>query len=424
MNQRSFWSPGKGRRLKLAYFSPLPPIASGVADYSGDLLPLLARQFDLTLFTPDPSTVSHEIDRQFKIRPLSDYPGIRLEFDLPIYQMGNSIHHDFVYRQALRYPGIVVLHDYFIGHLLATINGSDVLYGNYIRELAYNLGLAGIELGWQVRYSRRPYPLFSLPLNRRLLDRAVGVIVHSRYGARLLQDRLSHERIGLIPQMMAPRTGQSLRDRLVDDLNMQPDSVLFASLGQVTANKQIDKALRAFARLLNSHPNCRYLVIGGASPDVDLAGLIQELDLGRAVHWTGYVSGLQNFLDWISTADVVVNLRQPTLGETSAAVLRSMAAGQPVVVTDHGWYSELPDDVCVKIPPGDQEALYLAMLELVEDAARRERTGLQALSYIKQHHDPAACARLYGAFFENILAQISSKYSGETAAKISSRESS
>lgn len=416
MNMGSAWSQGK-RRLRLAYFSPLPPTASGIADYSAELLPYLARQFDVILFTPDPTAVAHELGKQFEIRPVSEFPDLRLDFDLPIYQAGNSIHHDFVYHQALRYPGIVVIHDYFIGHLVAEISGSDLLYGNYIRELAYNLGPEGIELGWQVRYSRQPYPLYSLPLNHRLLDRAVGVIAHSRYVARRLKNRVSDARIGLVPQLMAPQTGKSLRDRLVADLNIKPDSVLFASVGQVTANKQIDKVLHTFTRLLKSHPNCRFLIIGESSGEVDLPGMIQEFNLGGLVHSTGFVPDFQSFLDWIATADVVVNLRWPTLGETSAAVLRSMAAGRPVIVYDHGWYSELPEEVCTHITPDDQEALYLAMMDLVKDTSRREQMGRRAIEYIKQEHDPAACAQQYGAFVEHILATIDSKFSEKAAAR-------
>ena len=66
-----------------------------------------------------------------------------------------------------------------------------------------------------------------------------------------------------------------------------------------------------------------------------------------------YVESFDAFVDWAATADVVLNLRYPTLGETSGAALRVMAAGRPLVVFDHGWYGELPDEAAVKVPPLD-----------------------------------------------------------------------
>ena len=67
------------------------------------------------------------------------------------------------------------------------------------------------------------------------------------------------------------------------------------------------------------------------------------------------------FLDYrdfeaaIGACDLCTNLRYPTAGETSASLLRVLALGRPVVVSDYAQMAELPDEVVVKAPLGEDE---------------------------------------------------------------------
>ncbi|HET6899146.1 MAG TPA: glycosyl transferase family 1, partial [Vicinamibacteria bacterium] len=84
---------------RLAVWSPLPPSPSGIADYVAESLPALAHHFDVV-------TVSEE--------PRSAPPPA----DLDLYHLGNSPAHGFVYRAARARPGVVVLHDWNLHHLV------------------------------------------------------------------------------------------------------------------------------------------------------------------------------------------------------------------------------------------------------------------------------------------------------------------
>ena len=133
---------------RIAYFGPLPPMRSGVADYSYKLLPYLARLADITLFVAD-WQVSHPLAERFTIHPIERYPLIRQDYDVAIYQMGNSEYHQGFYSMLLRYPGIVVLHEYFLHHLAAYTIGQGS-YARYAQEIGYALGLQGLEIAHQV----------------------------------------------------------------------------------------------------------------------------------------------------------------------------------------------------------------------------------------------------------------------------------
>lgn len=120
---------------------------------------------------------------------------------------------------------------------------------------------------------------------------------------------------------------------------------------------------------------------------------------------TGYLVDTRDFVSWIAAADVLVNLRYPTVGETSATALRGLAAGRPVIVSDHGWYAELPDDACIKVPPNDGEALYQAMRRLAGDPTLRREIGHRAAAYAQREHSLASAAQRYLDFIRETVAR-------------------
>jgi glycosyltransferase involved in cell wall biosynthesis len=173
----------------------------------------------------------------------------------------------------------------------------------------------------------------------------------------------------------------------------------------VISIKQVTVALEAFARLRADFPQARYVVVGDElKQDLDLQAWLQQRNLGDAVISTGYLQDTQHFVSWIAAADVLVNLRYPTVGETSATALRGLAAGRPVIVSDHGWYAELPDNACVKVAPNDSEALYQAMRCLAQNPTLRRAIGQRAAAYAQREHSLAAAAQKYLEYIEKIVA--------------------
>lgn len=400
------------RRLRLAAFSPLPPARSGIADYSAALLPALARRAELTVYAPDPEGVSATVRQRHNVRPAAAYEDERWEHDVALYQMGNSTHHEAVYKMALRYPGVVVLHDVGLHHFVAhrTIGRGE--YAGFVREMGYSLGVEGVRQAWAIRYGEMDHPLTEVPLNDRLVDASLGVLVHSGHAQRLLQRDHPQRPVYVVPHLRLDDGDGTQRPELPWSGHAWPRHVIvFGSFGQITAAKRVEDALRAFARLRASVPEARYLIAGEAQDDANLEAVLAELDLEEEVFCTGYVEDLEAFAGWIERADVVVNLRHPTVGETSGTALRALGAGRPVIVYDHGWYGELPDDVALKVPPLDQEALLAAMRRLAEDPEERRRRGERGRAYVAEQHHPDKAAGAYVSAINEILEDVS----GESA---------
>lgn len=385
-------------RPQIAYFSPLPPTPSGIADHSAELLPYLAAYANITLFADDPEQVAAALKAQFPIRPYHTYPTAHWQYDLPLYHMGNSRHHDALYTLSLRYPGLVVLHELGLHHFIAdrTIGEGDRV--GYIRELAY----AQHGPGPDYLSHLQPDDLYHLALNNRLIDISIGMIVHSRY----VQERVLRVRPSiptrLIPELMTPQTGQAHRR---PEMHAPDEAVIFASLGQITAHKQIELALRAFHRVRRTNPLAYFLIVGEAptSEAETLAALIAQLNLEPFVYQTGFIPTLPEFVNWLLLADVVLNLRHPTIGETSAIALRAMGAAKPLIVFDQGWYREIPNGAALKIPPLDEGALVKAMGRLGENADLRRQMGEAGQQYIRSQCAPEEVAAAYGNFIRSLL---------------------
>lgn len=391
--------------LRLAYFSPLPPTRTGIADYSCELLPYLAQRANVTLFVE--GSVDEALRQQFPTYPLAEYAFRRWDFGAALFHMGNSRQHASFYHTFRRFPGILVLHDYVLHHFLADQTAGQGNFPAYSRELGYELGVAGIDLALDIQYQRQPHPLFDLPLNQRLLDLSLGVIGHSHCVTERVRARTSRP-VGVVPALMDAGPVDEMRQpELRARLNLPPQTLLFGSFGQVTAARQMDVVLRAFAQLQQTMPRVHYLIVGEAHPEVDLPALIAALGLHDCVTHLGFVADLAEFVGWIGSVDVVVNLRQPTAGETSATALRALAAGRPLIVSDDGWYAELPGEVALKAPTPTHPADLLPLLQtLAQQPARRQVMGQAARVYVQARHSGPAVADAYLTFIEGVLRQL------------------
>jgi glycosyltransferase involved in cell wall biosynthesis len=104
----------------------------------------------------------------------------------------------------------------------------------------------------------------------------------------------------------------------------------------------------------------------------------------------------------MASVDVCVNLRHPTMGETSGTTIRSLSLGKPLVVSDVGWFSELPGEAALKIPVDDDEVetLEAALELLVERDDVRHAMGSAAADLARREHDLGRVADLYAAALE------------------------
>lgn len=391
--------------MRLAYFSPLSPIRSGVSAYSEDLLPHLAKYAEIDLFVDDYEPTNLSVVEQFAVHPRLVYGSRRWAYDAPLYHLGNNLYHKGIYRSCLQYPGIVVLHDYILHGL---VGGMTLVLGDrsrYIREMGYCHGLEGSRRGWRIANNQEPSPSHGVPLNRRVLDASLGVVVHSDYARRLILQTAPCARVAKV-NMGIPllATSSQAKARAREELGLSSDCLLVASFGFISREKRVEVLLSAFACLLQDRPEARCMLVGQPLADYGVETLVRSKGLEEHVTLTGYLP-YDAYREIMQATDIAVNLRYPTMGETSASVLRLLSLGVPTIVSKVGWFDELPDDCCYKVSPGkgEEEALWRWMRHLASDRQERKEMGERARNYVANNHSLDEAARCYVALILSVL---------------------
>ena len=110
--------------------------------------------------------------------------------------------------------------------------------------------------------------------------------------------------------------------------------------------------------------------------------MIRTLGLSAAVRVMGFTP-IEDFTGYMGACDIVLNLRYPTVGESSGSLLRALGLGKAVLVSAVGAFREFPDEVCLKVPvgAGEEDLIfeYLNLLASRPDVARAHGRARRAL---------------------------------------------
>jgi glycosyltransferase involved in cell wall biosynthesis len=393
--------------MRVAYYSPLPPMRSGIADYSAELLPHLAARCEIELIVDEGFRPDLGAAARFPLHGQRALPGLLAQgrFDAILYQLGNNRdYHAAIYRTLLAHPGVVVLHELVLHHLVRdlTLGAGDA--EGYVRELRYAYGRTGEVLARRAAATGVPLDPWRYPLFERVVDASRGLIVHNRFSRdRVLASR-PLARVAVVPHHLSlDALVEPAPERARAALGIAPGTFTVATFGFLTAAKRPAVLLRAFARLRREMPEARLLIVGEVSPHFDFDRVFTP-ELRAGVGVTGRL-GLDRFLLHMQASDVAVNLRHPTAGETSGTVIRLLGLGKPLIVSDAGAFAEIPDDCCAKVAVDDaEEELLLAYLRrLAADEPLRRRLGENARRYAAAHHSIAGSARGYAEFLRETV---------------------
>jgi glycosyltransferase involved in cell wall biosynthesis len=316
--------------------------------------------------------------------------------DLRLYHIGNNAEgHAWIVDELRRTPGVVVLHEFVLHHLVAGMTLGRGDGHGYLDAMQAEAGLVGRSLAHAVIDGLLP-PLWEarpheFPLAREVLSLASGLIVHSRFVERRARSAGYDGPIWRIPMPAWP-------DPAMSAASLPRDAApVIGCLGYLNPAKRLPELIRAFALVRERYP-AALLVLAGQTSGVDIKALLagEGLVVDRDVLVFEYVEESRLWA-LMSACDVCVNLRYPTMGETSAAALRTLSLGKPLVVSEVGWFAELPDSVAVKVPVDEWEVETLArsLIVLAERSDVRAAMEHAARAYVREEHDLERVADLY-----------------------------
>jgi glycosyltransferase involved in cell wall biosynthesis len=383
------------KRPRMAYVSPLPPERSGVADYSAELLPELARYYEIELITDFPQTADPFLQRQFRRLPFRQFEESARGYDRILYHIGNSPFHSQIPSLLERYPGPVVLHDFFLSHLFMHLEATDrvSLWRNLYASHGYPGLLARARKGAEAA-------IWAYPCNLAVLSHAAGIIVHSDHVKQLAREwfGISTESWKVIPQLrrLSPKMdGQKARRTL----GISPDTFLVCSFGFLAPTKLNDLLFQSWlGSSLANRKDCCLVFAGG-----DGAGRPYRVNgvSSSRIRATGYLSQ-EDYERYLAAADVGVQLRgELSRGETPRSVLDCMGQGLATIVNAHPALSDLPADSVLKLSQScSKEELSAALERLYCEPQYRAELGRRAQQHVKAQRSPSLIARQYAEAVE------------------------
>ncbi len=389
-------------RPTLAFVAPLPYEPTGIADYSARLLPILAKHYEIVCVVNKPQRLNPSISSQFEIRDVRWFEQNGWKTERILYQLGNSPAHAYMLPLLEQLPGLVVLHDFFLGHLLCWMSESGSARGTLIRELYSSHGTGALS---SMKRSGLDNAVATYPCNLFAFRYSTGVLVHSHHAIELAREWYGNNatsrmrRIPFVPFAKAGVVRAEARGRL----GLSKEAFVVCSFGFINPHKLYHRLLASWLDSpLESDKDC-FLFLVGTDADKAYRKQLKEAIGTRSlnVRLTGYVNESQ-YVDYLAAADVAVQLRTKSRGETSAAIFDCLSQNKPLIVNAHGSAAELPDDVVLKLPDYFTDAdLSSALVSLRNDSKLRTDLGCRARQFIELAHSTNQIAAAYRECIED-----------------------
>lgn len=320
--------------------------------------------------------VSHDFGENVAIYPwtASVVSDLLEDADVVVYQIGNEYsYHRGCIEWMTRVPGVVCLHDFFLGNLF---------YGWAEGRREHAMGVLRhwygetVALGYFTHNSSESFiegTKDCAPMTEWICSQALSVIAHSRWGIQRVMESCPGP-VKIVPLAYdAPGAGN-----VSDAENAAEDPFVLLTIGHVNPNKRVESVIRAIARNAFLRSFAQYRVVGRIEHDMQerLRALAEDQQVNLVI--LGEVPS-NALAQEISRADAICCLRWPTIEGASASAIEAMLYGKAVIVTDAGFYAELPDECVRKIGvPTEIEDLEQVLESLASDPVQRGNLGKNA----------------------------------------------
>lgn len=285
--------------------------------------------------------------------------------DSCVYQIGNNFE---FHRGALewidRAPGVVSLHDFYLGHLFYVWAHDKRADAEALLDRWYGPHSGREFFGFSDSESFLAATAEAMPMTEWISSKASAVITHSMWGT----DRVLRGCPG--PVRVVPLAYGVNDAGRVSGAPFAPDRhgrFRLATIGHINSNKRAESVLRAIGSDDRLRESFAYTLVGPVETDVAAELHSIARSLGVALEILGRLDEDQ-FQSAVSSADAISCLRWPALEAASASAIEAMLYGKPVFVTDTGFYSELPSEYVMKVDPDREiESIRTVLKRLLDD---------------------------------------------------------
>lgn len=371
------------RRPSIVHHTPLPPAQNGIADYAWRMIDALKPHFKQSVVTGTPGGCAPP---GVRVRP----QGVEYQDGLKVYQIGNNWHHSQELRGALSRPGLVLLHDLSLLYLYESLSLPREDMVRLARRSNLRLSSRSTErLLDKKPTSKLPYMLVDMLPD--LLTRSHRIVVHSQYARQFIRAHHGEKaarKVDVIPHFAMKadvRDPETVRRRL----GYTQDDRLIVTAGFAAHAKRFNIIAKAVADLAHTDTAVRWIHAGAPNHgDLDLRDLVRlHPGLEDRFVTTGYLDQ-QVLDDYVAIADIFLNLRFPSVGESSGSLARALAMGVCTIVSNTASYREIPDRAVFKASAlCDAQELRVLLALLLREPELRHSIGRAAADYAKRELD-------------------------------------
>lgn len=395
--------------MKIAWFSPMVPAHSDVANYTERLRPDLQAKHEVRFFTERPEGFLEPATGKLYASALGETPTELLlalnQIDLPIYNLGN--HPGFFARTwflGQAKPGVVVLHDLRLHHFYEGILRERLEdRPRYLRSLWEHYGRVGYDAGvsyWQQKITI-DFMAQHFPMTAWAVCNALALVVHTPHALDAVS-RLTRTPVRMTPLPYAPhaaeRPSPPAGDFDADGTFTRSRRVRLILFGYLNVNRRVVEFLTAWSAM-PERDRFELHLVGTIANRQDVETTIRTLGLSERVTLHGYVSeeALESVLD---LADLAINLRYPTMGEASGSQLRLWDHALPSLVTCTEGYATLPPETVCFVDPGNEAAdIQKHLRRFLERPADFHEAGWRGRRWLREHHLPSMYVERLGELF-------------------------
>lgn len=384
---------------KLAIVTPWLPQKTGIANWIFKLTKSLKKYFDIDIYVDDSVDSIKEYVKleSINIKSIFKFRENANKYNQIIYQLGNnSQYHTEIYKLALEIPGIVEIHDYNINPFMYQsflLNGDKKIF-----EKAINYyGEEGKE-HYKELSKGSVYPnIYKFPMIHYVASKSKGTIAHSKW---VKENMNEIKNVSIIPLPAFEKDDFNKEFNLQEfseRYNLGANDLIISCLGFINKNKRPYKVIDAIHKLrLDGYP-CKLLLLGsGGDEESQVIEYAEKLDIKNDIIITGFLDDF-SYYEGIEFSDIIVNLRYPSMGESSATLCETFKYGKPVLVSNINQYKEFPDEICWKVDINDFEVeqIYNYIKYLLKNREVREAIGNNAKIYADKVLDADNIAEEY-----------------------------
>ena len=397
-------------RPRLAYVSPLPPEQSGIADYSAELLPELARFYDITLVVNQPSVEDAWLTANLPVKDVAWFKAHAGHFDRILYHFGNSAFHAHMFELLENYPGVVDLHDFYLSGVIDWMDTTNLVAQSHSfrSRLYYSHGYLGL-LALQEKGTE--FTIWTYPCNKTVLDQATGIIFHSHYALESVYRWYDIVPTRDWPVIPYPKCSPNdlTRELSRNKLNLDSNDFLVVSLGEIGSSNWSHRLVDVWLNSPFVQDKHCYLVSlkqnGEKCQDDELLSKIQGQKPKTQAYTVNFTSS-EVYRCYLEAADVAVQLVTPSREETSETILDALAYGVPVITNARLSVEKYPEALLIKLSDDFSNEELINHLNMVRgNSLFQQPLNKSERNHITIYHSPEKIACQYYNYIENIDTQ-------------------